>query len=335
MKNRRTNHVEFKGVRKIQQTISISTAPQKLYKSASKNSKNNKRVDNNNNESKQMKIARSVQKVQSNKMHLDCDSQNECEAEKIIDSNYIEGDEPSQSGTIYCKTIKSPFSTSVEIDNFLHVPIFGEVNQNTFEFLDPSNTLCFPLDTKFISTSTYYPESPSCQLVSSTIHEVVYLTNIPHMHEPKKYNISKSTVVPLHPSSTIEKSTHASTDNSIKIRIPVVVGEYNIEICIEEEILFKEKVIGIKKISKNIVLANCHFTPTQLSKPLGDGTCTASNGMLSIEGFILQSIEYNAMPRTNTSSNEETELMMLHEKISLELAIQLLQTQSIHVNYPT
>lgn len=93
--------------------------------------------------------------------------------------------------------------------------------------------------------------------------------------------------------------------------------------------------MGIKEISKNIVLTNCHFTPTQLSKPLGDGTCAVSNGVLSIEGFIVQSIEYNTMPRTNTGPDEETEMMMLHEKITLELAIQLLQTQGIHVNYPT
>lgn len=298
MNNRRTNHGEFKGIRRVQQTITTSTAPQKLYKSASNHGKN--------------------------------------EPEKIIDSNYMKGDEPAQSGTIYCKTIKCPFSTSVEIDNFSHAPIFGEVSQHTFEFIDPSNTQCSSLDTKFISTSTFYPESPSCQLVSSTIHEVVYLTNTPHMHEPKKHNRSKSAIVPLHPSPTTKKSNHASyTDHSIKIRVPVVVGEYNIEICIEEEILFEEKVIGIKEISKNIVLTNCHFTPTQFSKPLGDGTCVASNGMLSIEGFIVQSIEYNAMPRTNKNSNKEMKMMMLHEKITLELAIQLLQTQGVHVNYLT
>ena len=86
----------------------------------------------------------------------------------------------SQCGKIYCKTIKSPFSTIVEIDDFLHAPIFGEISQNTFEFPDPSNKKSFQLDTKFISTSTYYPEQPSCHLVSSAIHELIYLTNTPH-----------------------------------------------------------------------------------------------------------------------------------------------------------
>ena len=101
-------------------------------------------------------------------------------------------------------------------------------------------------------------------------------------------------MIPIHPSPKTGESNHANeTDDFIKIRVPVIVGEYNIEICIEEEILFEEEVIRINEISKNVVLTNCHFTPTQLSKPLGDGTCTASNGVLSIEGLIVQNIEYS------------------------------------------
>ena len=49
-------------------------------------------------------------------------------------------DKLSPIGNIYNKTIKSPFSTFVEIDDFLHAPLFGEISQNTFEFLDLSNT---------------------------------------------------------------------------------------------------------------------------------------------------------------------------------------------------
>ena len=77
---------------------------------------------------------------------------------------------------IYYKSIKSPFSTSVEIDDFLREPLFGEINQNTFEYLDQSNTQSLESDTKFITTTTCYPEQPSCHLVSSAIHETIYLT---------------------------------------------------------------------------------------------------------------------------------------------------------------
>jgi len=262
--------------------------------------------------------------------------------EEIVkeDTNKIEAteemDEISQSGNIYCKTIKSPFATFVEIEDFLHAPLFGEISQHTFEFLDPSNKQSFQLDTKFISTSTYYPEQPSCHLVSSAIHEIIYLTKDLHTNGTKKHNHnnSKSIMIPIHSSQKIGESNHANdTHDFIKIRVPVIVGEYKIEICIEEEILFEEEVTRINKVSKNVVLTNCHFTPTQLSKPLGDGTCAASNGVLSIEGLIVQNIEYVAMFDTNKSSFERTEVIHLHEKITLELMVQLLQEQGIRVHY--
>ncbi len=247
-----------------------------------------------------------------------------------------EMDEFPQYGKIYCKTIKSPFSTVVEIDDFLHAPLFGEVSQNTFEFLEPSHKQSFQLDTKFISTSTYYPHKPSCHLVSTSIHEIIYLTNTPHTNGTKKNksNSCKSIMIPIHPSPKIVESNYENdTHDFIKIRVPVVVGEYNIEICIEEEILFEEEAIRIREVSKNVVLTNCHFTPTQLSKPLGDGTCVASNGVLSIEGLIVQSIEYSTIPDRNKGSIQKKEVINLHEKITLELGVQLLQEQGIRVHY--
>ena len=262
--------------------------------------------------------------------------------EEIVreDTNKIEAteemDEISQSGKIYCKTIKSPFATFVEIDDFLHAPLFGEISKNTFEFLDPSDKQKFQLDTKFISTSTYYPEQPSCHLVSSAIHEIIYLTKDLHTNGTKKdnHNSSKSIMIPIHSSPKTGESYHANdTHDFIKIRVPVIVGEYNIEICLEEEILFEEEVIRINEVSKNVVLTNCHFTPTQLSKPLGDGTCKASNGVLSIEGLIVQNIEYIVMFDTNKNSLERKEVIHLHEKITLELMVQLLQEQGIRVHY--
>lgn len=262
--------------------------------------------------------------------------------EEIVseDTNKIEAteemDEMYQSGKTYCKTIKSPFATFVEIDDFLHAPLFGESSQNTFEFLDPSNKRKLQLDTKFLSTFTIYPEQPSCQLVSSAIHEIIYLTKDFHTNGTKKinHNSPKSIMIPIHSSPKTGESNHANdTHDFIKIRVPVIVGEYNIEICIEEEIVFEEEVIRINEVSKNVVLTNCHFTPTQLSKPLGDGTCTALNGVLSIEGMIVQNIEYIANFDSNKTSVEGKEVMHLHEKITLELMVQLLQEQGIRVHY--
>ena len=239
------------------------------------------------------------------------------------------------SSTIYNKSIKSSFSTSVEIDDFLQAPLFGETSQNTFEYLDLSTTQSVESDTKFISTSTYYPEQPSCHLVSSAIHETIYLKNTPQTNQSEIHekNSAKSYMIPIHPKPKMSDSKHASKiDDFIKIRVPVVLGEYKIEICLEEEIFFEEEFIRIKEDSKNIVLTNCHFTPTQFSKSLGDGTCAASNGMLVIEGFIVQNIEYSAMPPKRRTYRKRTKMITLHEKISVELLIQLVQEQGININ---
>ena len=93
-----------------------------------------------------------------------------------------------------------------------------------------------------------------------------------------------------------EEINHNSTPapHFINIRVPVVVGEYNLEVCLEEVVTFKEKVRRIKEISNNVVLTNCKFVPTQLSQVLDNGTCKALEGYLFIEGSIHQSIEYVA-----------------------------------------
>lgn len=78
----------------------------------------------------------------------------------------------------------------------------------------------------------------------------------------------------------------------INIRVPVVLGKYNLECSLEEVITFEEKVRRIKKISNKVVLNNCKFVPTKLSPVLDNGTCNAVEGYLFIEGTIHQNIEY-------------------------------------------
>ncbi|WP_342515016.1 BC_2427 family protein [Sporosarcina sp. FSL K6-1522] len=260
------------------------------------------------------------------------DSQTESEPIHTSESNAIDTENRNvspQSSQIYCKTIQSPFSTVVTLNDFLHAPLFGEVSQNTFAFLDSPDTQSVQVDTTFISTSTYYPAQPSCHLVHSSIHEILYLTNSHSSHPPKKQLYSKSTVTPIHPSSQTSHSKH--TDDFIKIRVPVVVGEYTIEMCIEEEVVFEEEDIRIKEISKNIILTNCHFTPTQFATPLQDGTCAAATGILSLEGVIEQQIKYTPLLDTNKAPQTKLNTRRLHENITLELIIQLLQEQGVKV----
>ncbi len=78
----------------------------------------------------------------------------------------------------------------------------------------------------------------------------------------------------------------------INIRVPVVIGEYNLDCCIEEVITFEKRVERIKEIFNNVVLTNCKIVPTQLSPVLDNGTCKALEAYLCIEGFVDQTIEY-------------------------------------------
>jgi len=121
---------------------------------------------------------------------------------------------------------------------------------------------------------------------------------------------------------------------SIHIRVPVIVGEYKIEICLEENIVFQEKMIKVNEISKEVILTNCIFVPNQLSRTLNDGTYKALKGNLFIEGFIHQEIEYTVLhdsatiPELDESDSYSTQLS---QKIVLELIIHLLQSQKVRV----
>lgn len=244
-------------------------------------------------------------------------------------------DRMDEVSNVYSKMIKSHFSTRVAVDDFLKPPISGGISQNTFEFIDSHNEHNLQVDTKFSSTSTNYPAPPSCHLVSSTIHEIIYLTNNPRIKTVKhKKHYANSIGIPIHDTSTKGEAIQTNNHHEfVKIRVPVVIGEYKIELCLEEKVLFEEVAIKIKHISKNVVLENCSFTPTTFSNTSGDGTCEVLNGVLSIEGIIEQNIEYSGISKKDKSSLQKTEILHLHETITLELIIQLVQDQGIQIHY--
>ncbi|MBA9025780.1 DUF7852 domain-containing protein [Peribacillus huizhouensis] len=107
-----------------------------------------------------------------------------------------------------------------------------------------------------------------------------------------------SFVIPVHDSpinKTEEKNNQAGTSlDFLNIRVPVVVGEYKIDICLEETLLFEENIMWINVISNKIVLLNSQFIPTEFSKPLDNGMSKALKGNLFIEGHLIQNIEYTA-----------------------------------------
>ena len=269
------------------------------------------------------------------------DERNEAPASENGDKTYLldDTDKLHKYEKICSMTIKSPFSTFVEIDDFLHPPIFGSTVQNSAEFLDLNNKQTPQSSTKLFHTTTYYPEQPYGHLVCSKIHEMLFFTDTVHTYGlNQKNNHYESIVVPVHgsPFAKIEETNNKSyaSHDFIQIRAPVVVGEYKVEICLEDGVVFEEEITRVKEISKEVVLTTCKFVPTQFSPSLDNGICSALKGMLFIEGYIRQNIEYTAASNRNAEQKEPaTHLRQLHQKIVLDLIIHLLQVQQVLLSY--
>lgn len=261
-----------------------------------------------------------------NNMHLD----DIAEKEKNNPPNRNKEIAKSLQGEVCTIIQKSPFSTYVEINDFLHAPIYGENVQNTiFDFLDLNDNLSPQLQTKLLQTISIYPEQPDCRLVSSNINQMISLmrtdTNKKNGSEQHPF---KSVVVPLHNSQAIKKGEINSSEPFIHIRVPVVLGEYKIEICMEEKIAFDKGIEEVKEITNEVVLSDCRFVPIHRSQSLGNGTRTVLKGNLFIEGYIQHNIEYRV---SNTQNKSAIHPNRLCQNIVLELIIQMLQVQKIKV----
>jgi len=285
--------------------------------------------------------------VESNLKFFSCsesDVENKFDTEELtenLSTDCVNACPEPVHGEVCFITQNVPFSTYVEINDFLHPPICGENVQNTFEFLDLNNKLIPQFETKLFNSIMDYPEQPDCRLARSKINKIIFLmrTDI-YAKNNQKNNPPKSVVVPLHNSQSIKKgeiNNHSySTKDFMHIRVPVVVGEYKIEICLEEYIVFEKGIVGIKDISSEAVLTNCKFVPNHFSQTLGNGTCTALKGNLFIEGYIHQNLEYtnsytgNEVPVQNESFIHSNQLC---QNIVLELIIHMLQVQKIRVSY--
>ncbi|MEQ6855704.1 BC_2427 family protein [Lysinibacillus capsici] len=261
-----------------------------------------------------------------NNMHLD----DIAEKEKNNPPNRNKEIAKSLQGEVCTIIQKSPFSTYVEINDFLHTPIYGENVQNTiFDFLNLNDNLSPQLQTKLLQTISIYPEQPDCRLVSSNINQMISLmrtdTNKKNGSEQHPF---KSVVVPLHNSQAIKKGEINSSEPFIHIRVPVVLGEYKIEICMEEKIAFDKGIEEVKEITNEVVLSDCRFVPIHRSQSLGNGTRTVLKGNLFIEGYIQHNIEYRV---SNTQNKSAIHPNRLCQNIVLELIIQMLQVQKIKV----
>ncbi|MFF2533519.1 BC_2427 family protein [Brevibacillus sp. NPDC058079] len=248
--------------------------------------------------------------------------------------------ESPKRGRIYSLTNKSLFSTIVKIKDFLHPPIFGGIDQNTIEFIDLNNKQQPQLDTKLVNSTAHYQEEIFGRLIHSTISGSIFLTTTVHAcNMNKQDNLYHTFAAPIHDSpDTISAETNnisCPAHHFINIRVPVIVGEYKVEIPLDEDIMFEEEIRGIKGISNEVILKECRLVPTQFYSSLGEGTRKAREGDLFLEGYIQQNIEYSVADKTNGTTIQKEPVMnfyQLHQKIAVELIVHILQIQPVRIS---
>jgi hypothetical protein len=217
------------------------------------------------------------------------------------------------------RLLKIPFTTHIKINQFLYPPIFGHTNQHTIKYVSPYHQTA-DLETHHFDTITYYHDQPYCRLSCSNVQAIFNLTNHPAIAPVKNNNIfqelTKSPVLDSfskETDETISSSAKTSLLSAAKIQVPVVLGEYDMGVCIDETTQINKGIVGIKEVSKEVVLTHCHsaveikrilkdveieqckLVPVGPFVPINDsGFFTSDNAKLFISGFIRKNIEYAA-----------------------------------------
>lgn len=237
---------------------------------------------------------------------------------------------PSNLGNIYSKENIIPFTIFVEIDDFLRLPISGNIIQQSALFLEGDNqTQQSESHSQFIHTELSYPDPMQYRLVHSTINEIISFTSENEMQYAEN-RIYETIANPIHIHSQKKKGKPECTHNHIEVRVPVVVGEYEIEINMSNQVFFEQEVLGFKEISRNVELRNFKFIPDQSGKSLGNGTYTVSKGKITLEGKVSQNFRYSANTNHNENASQQKQKNnRLHQRMALNLTVHLSQIQKI------
>lgn len=243
-------------------------------------------------------------------------------------SNQINnGSKVQCGGDVLLVKKKIPFSFFVDIKQFLHPPIFGSADQQMYAFIHQKNNLSPDLKTKLFQTMISYTNQPYCKLINANIHELIFFHHQDSKNAKKKTNLLQQPIVtPLFsPFDSNKKSC------SYRVKIPVVLGEYNLEVCLEEETTFPQNIIEIKQVFNEMLLTGCKFVPSDLSF-INHGRMTTTEGKLFLQGYLLQHIEYVASEHHNsTEKKQKHETTHLGQKIVLNFVIELIQIQQIFI----
>lgn len=241
---------------------------------------------------------------------------------------------PSNLESIYSKENTIPFTIFVEIDDFLRLPISGNIIQQSALLLEGDNqTQQSESHSRFIHTELFYPDPMQYRLVRSTINEIISFSTENEMQHADN-RIYETIANPIHIHSQKKKGKPECTHNYIEVRVPVVVGEYEIEINMSNQVFFEQEVLGFKEISSNVELRNFKFIPNQSGKSLGNGTCTVSKGKITLEGEIFQNFRYSAKTNNNENASQQKQKNnRLHQRMALNLTVHLSQIQKIKATF--
>ncbi|MFB5556303.1 hypothetical protein ACE41A_15545 [Bacillus cytotoxicus] len=221
----------------------------------------------------------------------------------------------------YSKFVKTPFSIMRDIKDFLMPPIINVVNEEMFVY---KNQISNERDSRLVMTIQQYNEQPHCYLKSTKIVEDRSLIEVGNDFTTNNINTGKmqqSSLTSLHqivpPKENEEKNLPF-----LATRLPVLLGDYKIELALEEMVIFPGKV-EIRGISKNIVVTSSGFIPKEKLRA-HKYVNKMKAGKLWIEGYVLQQIDYKM-------HSKYAQRYQMKQKMFVELRVQLLQKQEVQL----
>ena len=267
------------------------------------------------------------------------------EEEEILLTNLVAEEDSQESeeviykvkgptSNIKTKTIYIPFSTYVDIEDFMNPALYGSAKQEGYNFL-PTNNDHFPLlDTVFFDSMYFFQEDLYCHLLGYKVHEILFSA---HNNDSQKLSVAENN---LYKSQVKVRHNSGQKENklplAVHIKVPVIIGEYDVEISLKRALDLEERVVNIKELSKDIQLASCKFIPSSFEQSNEEGVQQATRGKLLIEGTIIQRIEYTVLSESEEKLRKKdlpSESPKVQQNAVIELVLQLLQVQKVY--YPS
>ncbi|OJE48036.1 hypothetical protein BAQ48_18660 [Bacillus luti] len=223
--------------------------------------------------------------------------------------------------------VKTPFSIISDVTSFIKFPNINVKTQEAFVFRNEQDVGGRELDAKLLTTVQHYHEGVNCNLISSNLYEKRVLLEIPNQKVKGNMEgnwVDASSWIPIH-GIILEKEDEADVNNYITAKLPIEIGRYKGEVSLQEKVEFKEKVIGIKEVSQEIILTKKEFLLPKIIKE-GNNSSKIEKGSLLVEGYIFQRIEF-----ISERSISHDNAYQLIQNIVLKLTVQLLQEQEAWV----